>query len=87
MVLLDLDDPRRALARNRNNILEPRELCELAGQVPNVVFPSGMIVEQYDADSFAKPDSLVWIYCGAPDTVVGLATTTVAELIAAAGEI
>ena len=86
VVLLDLDDPRRVLARGRNNILEPRELYELAGQVPNVVFPSGIIVEQYDADGFADPDSLVRIYYGAADTVVGLATTTVAELVAAARE-
>jgi beta-1,4-mannooligosaccharide/beta-1,4-mannosyl-N-acetylglucosamine phosphorylase len=83
VVLLDLDDPRRVVARCRNNILEPRELYELTGQVPNVVFPSGMIVEDYDADGFAQPDSLVRVYYGAADTVVGLATTTVAELLAA----
>ena len=86
VVLLDLDDPRRVLARSRNNILEPRELYELVGQVPNVVFPSGMIVEEYDADGFAKPDSPVRVYYGAADTVVGLATTTVAELVTAARE-
>ena len=84
VVLLDLDDPRRVVARGRNNILEPRELYELVGQVPNVVFPSGMIVEHYDADGFAEPDSLVRIYYGAADTAVGLATTTVRDLIAAA---
>jgi predicted GH43/DUF377 family glycosyl hydrolase len=83
VVLLDLDDPRRVLARSRNNVLEPREMYELVGQVPNVVFPSGMIVEKYDADGFAEPDSLVRVYYGAADTVVGLATTTVAELLAA----
>jgi len=74
------------LARSRNNILEPRELYELVGQVPNVVFPSGMIVEEYDADGFAKPNSPVRVYYGAADTVVGLATTTVAELVTAARE-
>jgi beta-1,4-mannooligosaccharide/beta-1,4-mannosyl-N-acetylglucosamine phosphorylase len=84
VVLLDLDDPRRVLARGRNNILEPRELYELVGQVPNVVFPSGMIVEDTDAEGFANPDSLVRVYYGAADTVVGLATTTIADLIAAA---
>jgi predicted GH43/DUF377 family glycosyl hydrolase len=83
VVLLDLDDPRRVVARCRNNILEPRELYELTGQVPNVVFPSGMIVEQLDADGFAQPGSLVRLYYGAADTVVGLATTTIAELLAA----
>jgi len=81
VVLLDLDDPRRVLARSRNNILEPRELYELVGQVPNVVFPSGMIVEEYDADGFARPESPVRVYYGAADTAVGLATATIAELI------
>ncbi len=64
--------------------LEPRELYEQVGQVPNVVFPSGMIVEDFDDEGFAKPGSLVRIYYGAADTCIGLATTTVGELIEAA---
>jgi len=81
--LLDLEDPREVLARTRNNILEPRELCELTGQVPNVVFPSGMIVEQYDDEGFALPEGLVRLYYGAADTSVCLATTTIHQLITA----
>lgn len=84
VVLLDLDDPSRVIARGRNNILEPREPYELTGQVPNVVFPSGLIVDRYDDDGFAEPQSAVRIYYGAADTVVGLATTTVADLLKAA---
>jgi beta-1,4-mannooligosaccharide/beta-1,4-mannosyl-N-acetylglucosamine phosphorylase len=84
--LLDLGDPSKLLGRSRGNILEPREMYELAGQVPNVVFPSGMIVEEPDADGFAPPSSPVRIYYGAADTVVGLAETTVGELLAAASE-
>lgn len=79
--LLDLADPSKVLARGRNNILEPREMYELVGQVPNVVFPSGIIVEDVDHDGFAKPNSLVRVYYGAADTAIGLATATVAELI------
>ena len=86
VILLDLADPSKVLGRCRCNILEPREIWELAGQVPNVVFPSGMIVEQYDADGFALPESDVKVYYGAADTVVGLATATVQELIDAAME-
>jgi beta-1,4-mannooligosaccharide/beta-1,4-mannosyl-N-acetylglucosamine phosphorylase len=82
-VLLDLDDPRRVIARTRNNILEPREPWELAGQVPNVVFPSGWTVASMDDDGFAPDDAEVRIYYGAADTVVGLAVTTIGELIAA----
>lgn len=81
VVLLDLEDPQRVIARGRNNILEPREMYELIGQVPNVVFPSGMIVEDYDQDGFARPESLVRVYYGAADTCIALATTTIQELI------
>lgn len=80
--LLDLEDPSKVIARGRNNILEPREIYELIGQVPNVVFPSGMIAEKYDDDGFARPDSTVRIYYGAADTVVALATATIDELLA-----
>ena len=84
--LLDLKDPTKVIGRCRHNILEPREIYELTGQVPNVVFPSGMIVETHDEEGFAGPDSRVKIYYGAADTVIGLATTTVSELLAAAHE-
>lgn len=85
-MLLDLQDPAKVTGRCRCNILEPREIYELAGQVPNVVFPSGMIVEKYDAEGFALPDSPVKIYYGAADTVVGLATGTIQDLLDAALE-
>jgi beta-1,4-mannooligosaccharide/beta-1,4-mannosyl-N-acetylglucosamine phosphorylase len=83
--LLALDDPSKVLARTRDNILEPREPYEMTGQVPNVVFPSGMIVEGCDEQGFARADSRALIYYGAADTSVCLATTTVGELIAACG--
>jgi len=85
-MLLELLDPAKVIGRCRCNILEPREIYELAGQVPNVVFPSGMIVEKYDAEGFALPDSPVKIYYGAADTVVGLATATIQDLLDAALE-
>ncbi len=81
VVLLDLERPDRVLARTRDNVLEPREIYELTGQVPNVVFPSGWIVERIDHDGFALPGSPVRIYYGAADTCVGLAHTTVQELL------
>lgn len=84
VVLLDLDNPTSVISRSTDNILEPRELYEMVGQVPNVVFPSGMIVEEFDDEGFAKPGSLVRIYYGAADTCIGLARTTISELIEAA---
>lgn len=86
VMLLDLKDPSKVIGRCRRNILEPREMYEMVGQVPNVVFPSGWIIEKYDSDGFALPDSEVKIYYGAADTVVGLATTTVQELLNATQE-
>jgi predicted GH43/DUF377 family glycosyl hydrolase len=72
VVLLDRENPQRVLARSRENVLEPREPYELVGQVPNVVFPTGWI---------AHEDGRLDVYYGAADTVVGLATTTVQELL------
>jgi len=86
VALLDLDDPARVIGRCRGNILEPREPYELSGQVPNVVFPSGMIVEEFDAEGYALASSPVKVYYGAADAAVGLAVTTIGELLAAATE-
>jgi len=86
VMLLDLNNPTKVLGRCRCNILEPREIWELAGQVPNVTFPSGMIVEKYDSEGFAMENSEVKIYYGAADTSVGLLITSISELLTAAME-
>jgi len=86
VALLDASDPTKVIARGRNNILEPRELYEHVGQVPNVVFPSGMIVDGVGADGVAGPESVARLYYGAADTVVGVATATIGELLAACRE-
>jgi len=81
VMLLDLKDPSSLISRGRFNILEPRELYETTGQVPNVCFPTGIIVEDYDDDGFAEMNSKVLIYYGAADTSIALATSTIEELI------
>lgn len=86
VMLLNLNDPSKVIGRCRCNILEPREIWELAGQVPNVTFPSGMIVENYDNEGFALENSEVKIYYGAADTSVGLLITSISELLNAAME-
>jgi len=83
VVLLDLNNPGRVLGRSRQNILEPRELYETTGQVPNVVFPSGMIAIETDEDGCALPDNPVYLYYGAADTCVGLYITTIYDLLQA----
>lgn len=80
-VLLDLNDPSQVLARTPMNLLEPRHTWELSGQVPNVVFPSGMVAEGANQDGLYGRDSLLRIYYGAADTVVGLAQGTVGEIL------
>ena len=81
VMMLDLNDPSRLIARSRNNVLEPRELYELVGQVPNVIFPCGWVIESFDDEGFAMPESEVKLYYGAADTTLCLATTTVQALI------
>ena len=84
VVLLDLEDPSRVLARSRYNVLEPRELYECVGQVPNVTFPSGWIPEKIGEDGMIGLDTRLHIYYGCADTCTGLAVTTAGALIEAA---
>ncbi len=84
VLLLDLENPAHVIARSACNFLEPREMYELTGQVPNVVFPSGFIVDEFDPDGFARPDSPAKLYYGAADTCVALLEGYVEEWIQAA---
>lgn len=84
--LLDLADPSRVLARSRRCFLEPRETWERTGQVPNVVFPTGLLADAADADGCAPPEAGVLLYYGAADTCVGLLTGTVADLLDACAD-
>lgn len=71
VALLDLDDPARVINRPRDFIFEPRELWELKGDVPNVVF------------SCANPvvDGVVYVYYGAADHLIALATCPLNDLV------
>jgi beta-1,2-mannobiose phosphorylase / 1,2-beta-oligomannan phosphorylase len=70
-VLLDLDNPAQVISRPEKPIFWPKELWELRGDVPNVVF------------SCANPvvDGTVYVYYGGGDHVIGLATCPLSELI------
>ncbi len=70
-VLLDLDDPRKVIARSETPILMPEEPYELEGFFANVVFANGQI---------AHDDGRIWIYDGGADRVMAGCETTVAEL-------
>ncbi len=71
-MLLDLDDPRRVLARTREPIFEPEAYYERFGlYIPNVVFPTGNVVV----------DGVLWLYYGCCDTCIGLATCPLDALL------
>ena len=73
VALLDLDDPRKVIARGKEYIMAPREMYERVGDVPNVVFPTAAI-------PYPEKDE-VRIYYGAADTVFCMATAKISELI------
>lgn len=72
LALLDLDDPTKVIRRAEPPILEPTELWELRGDVPNVVF------------STANPvvGDTIYVYYGGGDHVIGLATCSLNEALA-----
>jgi beta-1,4-mannooligosaccharide/beta-1,4-mannosyl-N-acetylglucosamine phosphorylase len=75
LALLDLDDPTRVLRRLPNWVLGPLAPYERTGDVPNVVFPCGLL---HDATS-----GEVRMYYGAADNSICLATALLDDLLAA----
>jgi len=73
LALLDLDDPRRVLRRGEEWVVGPEAPYEVGGDIPNVVFPCGAVLD--DASGEFR------LYYGAADTCVGLMTAQVADLL------
>jgi beta-1,4-mannooligosaccharide/beta-1,4-mannosyl-N-acetylglucosamine phosphorylase len=71
--ILDRDEPWRVKYRSRNYLLAPTEPYERVGDVPNVVFPNGAVLD-------GKTGRLS-IYYGAADTYVALAYAQLDELV------
>ncbi|MDR3284588.1 MAG: glycoside hydrolase family 130 protein [Treponema sp.] len=71
--LLDLDEPWKVIARSSPYLINPREIYELTGDVPNVTFPCAALTDQ-DTGRLA-------IYYGCADTVTGLVFGTVDETV------
>ena len=71
--LLDIDNPSIVKYRTRDFILTPEKWYEETGFVQNVVFPCAALT---DAES-----GKIAIYYGAADSYVGLAFTTVDEIV------
>ncbi len=70
-VLLDLKDPSKVLGRTNRPLLVPKEEYERFGKVPDVIFPSGALIEK----------EILKIYYGAADTVLCLAQLEVEDLL------
>jgi len=70
--LFDLEDPSRLIGRTKIPIISPREIYERTGDVPNVIFTCGAILED---------NGEVKLYYGAADTCICMGTCQLQELI------
>ncbi|MCL2085222.1 MAG: glycosidase [Oscillospiraceae bacterium] len=71
-MLLDLNDPRKVIARTRRPIMEPEYYYEKTGLViNNTVFPTANLIHNGE----------IYIYYGCCDTSISLATVPVDEML------
>jgi predicted GH43/DUF377 family glycosyl hydrolase len=73
LALLDLNHPANVLRRSEEWVLGPQAQFEVSGDVPNVVFPCGLVRD-------GETDTLS-LYYGAADTRIGLATANCSEVL------
>lgn len=71
--LLDLEKPWKVIYRTRPYLLNPREVYECVGDVPNVVFPCAALLD--------PPTGRMAIYYGGADTVTCLAFAYLHEVM------
>jgi len=70
--LFDLEDPAKLIAQGQIPIISPSQSYERTGDVPNIIFSCGVVLED---------DGEVKIYYGSADTCICLATALVGDLI------
>lgn len=71
-MLLDLEDPRRVLARCPDPLFEPELYYERFGAyIPDVVFPTGVVVL----------GDVLWLYYGVCDTAIALAQGSLSRIL------
>jgi predicted GH43/DUF377 family glycosyl hydrolase len=73
LVLLDLNAPWKVLRRSNEWILGPQALYERVGDVSDVVFPTGAVVN--------KADDLLHLYYGAADYTIAVATAKLSDCV------
>ena len=72
LALLDLEEPFHVLHRSDEWVFGPQERYEREGDVYNVVFPCGWVLDE--------PSGLIKMYYGCADTSIALATASLKEL-------
>jgi predicted GH43/DUF377 family glycosyl hydrolase len=70
-MLLDLEDPRKVIARSNNPILEPDQEYENVGFKAGVVYPCGAVII----------DQTLFVYYGAADSYVAVATANLDQFL------
>jgi predicted GH43/DUF377 family glycosyl hydrolase len=73
IMLLDLEDPTKVLRRTPSWVLGPDASYERIGDVPNVVFPTGLTHDE-EADDLR-------LYYGAADSTIAVATAKYSEVM------
>ena len=71
VALLDKSDPTKVIARIDDPILETEMAYEKNGVVPNVVFSCATVIV----------DDTVYVHYGGADTVIGVATISLSNLL------
>jgi predicted GH43/DUF377 family glycosyl hydrolase len=75
LAMLDLDEPTRVLRRHPDWVFGPAATYEREGDVPNVVFPCGFVLDE--------ATDTVRLYYGAADTSICVATSSLGDLVGA----
>lgn len=73
LALLDLEEPTRVLRRTTDWVLAPREPYERQGDVPNALFPCGLVHDRETGE--------LRLYYGASDSSVCLATAKLDDVL------
>ena len=73
LALLDLEDPETVLHQTDEWVFAPAVPYEISGDVGRVVFPNGWVVD--------APKDELRLYYGAADSVVGLATASMTDVM------
>jgi predicted GH43/DUF377 family glycosyl hydrolase len=71
-LMLDLENPRKVIARHPDFIMEPETYYEKFGAyIPNVIFPTANVVK----------DGTIYLYYGVCDTAIALANAPLRDVV------